>query len=308
MEEGFFDHAKLSSDISRGNAAARAAKAEKSPSCQLQTLAAKSTNVHDDERDGFQKGRNRGRSRRAEWDPGFGSCSARRDLPQTGSSIMDSRKAFLQDIADNPDDDGLRLIFADWLTEQDDPRGEFIRLQVRLASLSSRGPCWTELKVRERELWQAHQEEWEAPLRGLARRWEFRRGFPEAVELTVPEFLERGENLLNAVPVVGARLVRASSQLHLLQGFPALNRLRSLSLSYGFVNDAAAHSLSRLSNLEGLRVLLLDHNFIRTAGAEMLARSESLGSLQRLDLCGNQIGAAGRNALADRFGAGVRFS
>jgi uncharacterized protein (TIGR02996 family) len=43
----------------------------------------------------------------------------------------------LQDIVENPGDDSLRLIMADWLEEQDDPlaspRGEFIRVQHELA-------------------------------------------------------------------------------------------------------------------------------------------------------------------------------
>ena len=37
----------------------------------------------------------------------------------------------LRESVENPDDDAVRLIFADWLEERDDPRGEFIRIQVR---------------------------------------------------------------------------------------------------------------------------------------------------------------------------------
>src|SRR5947208_4411815 len=38
-------------------------------------------------------------------------------------------RAFLQAILASPDDEGIRLIFADWLDEQGDPRGAFIRAQ-----------------------------------------------------------------------------------------------------------------------------------------------------------------------------------
>ena len=34
-------------------------------------------------------------------------------------------------VVDDPDDDHLRLIFADWMEECGDPRAEFIRLQIR---------------------------------------------------------------------------------------------------------------------------------------------------------------------------------
>ena len=42
---------------------------------------------------------------------------------------------FLAAICANPDDDAPRLVYADWLDEHGDPRGEFIRVQVELAAL-----------------------------------------------------------------------------------------------------------------------------------------------------------------------------
>src|SRR5258708_30569465 len=41
-------------------------------------------------------------------------------------------EAFLQSIQDNPQDDSLYLILADFLEERDDPRGELVRLQYAL--------------------------------------------------------------------------------------------------------------------------------------------------------------------------------
>jgi uncharacterized protein (TIGR02996 family) len=63
---------------------------------------------------------------------------------------MSREEDFLQAILENPDDDVPRLIFADWLEEQGDPRGEFIRLQCELAGLPEYQPrmnC-TILRVR----------------------------------------------------------------------------------------------------------------------------------------------------------------
>jgi uncharacterized protein (TIGR02996 family) len=42
---------------------------------------------------------------------------------------MDMQSAFLQAILDAPDDDTPRLVFADWLQDQGDPWGEFLRAQ-----------------------------------------------------------------------------------------------------------------------------------------------------------------------------------
>lgn len=40
--------------------------------------------------------------------------------------------AFQRAILANPSDTTLKLVYADWLQERDDPRAEFVRLQVQL--------------------------------------------------------------------------------------------------------------------------------------------------------------------------------
>lgn len=70
-------------------------------------------------------------------------------------------------------DDGPRLVYADYLEEQGDPRGEFIRVQCELAKLdesssmtSPRGKLFKEsievhaLRAREAELLERHGAEW----------------------------------------------------------------------------------------------------------------------------------------------------
>jgi uncharacterized protein (TIGR02996 family) len=42
---------------------------------------------------------------------------------------------FLRAIVNQPDDDALRLIYADWLEDRGDPRAEFLRLEVELHQL-----------------------------------------------------------------------------------------------------------------------------------------------------------------------------
>ena len=54
---------------------------------------------------------------------------------------MSDRAAFLQAIIAAPEDDGLRLVYADWLDEQgseaDSARAQFIRLQIEASRLSA---------------------------------------------------------------------------------------------------------------------------------------------------------------------------
>lgn len=92
-----------------------------------------------------------------------------------------------------PWEDAPRLVYADWLTENDDPRGEFIVLQCRLAS-GKLGPKDVKAaKAREAELLDAHREEWFGPLEKWLRERDsyapshvkLRRGFVSACRLTV---------------------------------------------------------------------------------------------------------------------------
>lgn len=45
---------------------------------------------------------------------------------------MTTERAFLTAILERPDDDATKLVYADWLEEQGDPRGEYLRLMVRM--------------------------------------------------------------------------------------------------------------------------------------------------------------------------------
>lgn len=53
---------------------------------------------------------------------------------------MIDRQAFIQQIIENPDEDGPRLVYADWLEDENESeRAEFIRVQIELALPPPRG-------------------------------------------------------------------------------------------------------------------------------------------------------------------------
>ena len=60
---------------------------------------------------------------------------------------------FLQDIARSPDDDALKRVFADWLLERGEPRGEFMALQLKEQRTD-------EELSREALLLKAHVKQW----------------------------------------------------------------------------------------------------------------------------------------------------
>jgi uncharacterized protein (TIGR02996 family) len=51
---------------------------------------------------------------------------------------MGDEAGFLEAIREDPNDDGARLVYADWLDEQGDSRGEYLRLEHQLAQTAQR--------------------------------------------------------------------------------------------------------------------------------------------------------------------------
>lgn len=67
---------------------------------------------------------------------------------------------FLRQIAAQPHDDGLRAVYADWLEDQGDPRGEYIRLELELTGVERTDPRYPGLEERLRTVRMDIAEEW----------------------------------------------------------------------------------------------------------------------------------------------------
>jgi uncharacterized protein (TIGR02996 family) len=168
---------------------------------------------------------------------------------------MTEGKALFQAILHNPDDDGPRLVYADWLEEHGDAdRAEFIRVQIALAGLSLADDRHATLTAREQALLGARRAEWACPLEPYAHVTAFRRGFPEGIalgsRLEQTPWLERLAVALQHAPVselwLGANGAAwpdrpprhwaplppvGESHLERLAASPLLGRLRSLDIN-----------------------------------------------------------------------------
>ena len=127
------------------------------------------------------------------------------------------REAFEQAILESPDELANSAAYADWLQEQGDPRGEFIRVQLALEDDRTPTLHRDSLRVREQELLLRHQRDWLGEL--------------------APHLLDRGEE--------GPR-----HQFHWQRGF--LSVLRSQCLTRGFAQQLATAPEARF--LRELRI------------------------------------------------------
>jgi uncharacterized protein (TIGR02996 family) len=175
----------------------------------------------------------------------------------------------------DPEDDRPRLVYADWLLERGDPRGEMMALAVRGSDAA-----------RVATLVDAHRWQWLSddglPLDRNAR---FARGFVEAlrVQLFDPDNLAR------------------------LLAEPAIACLRELDLSFATIGDAIAAGLAACPRLGWLRRLNLGFSSLSDAGLIALATSPYLERLEQVDVTANHhLTRAARDRLADRKPRPVR--
>ena len=151
---------------------------------------------------------------------------------------MSHDDAFLQAIIANPDDDAPRLLYADWLEERGDPRGEFIRVQCALARMDEYDPRRWDLECRAWTLEKAHVAIWLGAVREKLSNWEFRRGFMDWVELGSRAFMAYSADLFRHGPLRTASIFPEPAVLPALLADPYLQRLQELQ----FVSQEGAAS------------------------------------------------------------------
>lgn len=213
---------------------------------------------------------------------------------------------FLARVLDAPDADEPRLIYADWLDEQGDPRGEFIRAQVALARLPAYDRRRVGLVRTEQDLLARHADAWAAPFRGLATGPVFRRGFVEEVKVTARQFLARADALFAAGPVRHLHLLDLGSHLSAALLSPNLARLTGLTVFAQHLGLPLARAVADSPHLAGLKVLRLGRNKVGDTGAEQIAHAPQLAKLEELDLTENELGELGGRALAAARFTGLR--
>jgi uncharacterized protein (TIGR02996 family) len=226
---------------------------------------------------------------------------------------MTEEETFLSAIREHPEDDTVRLVYADWLAEHGQAdRGEFIRVEIELA----RTPPTEEADERRRavlyqrrtELLKRHKTEWLAPFTPFAKESSFERGFVQALDVSANAFLHNAEKWSALTPLTrlkitscfewdqaaGTRTWWTAS----LFASPHLARLEVLDLEALGMTAADLGPFAAQPDLSRLRELVLTWNTLRSEGATLLANMPQLSNLEALDLRSNGITDTGARAVA----------
>jgi uncharacterized protein (TIGR02996 family) len=249
---------------------------------------------------------------------------------------MSQERDLLRTIAREPDDDVVRLVYADWLDEQGRAdRAALIRAQVRLSEIRrnippldeepfahhfglSRGegiwhcpgdsPERRDMAFRSRRLLDVHEEEWLEPFPALLRHeWIWSRGFIEAIDADPGSLAVSGHELFDLHPIRWLILTGIQGNSGLLASVPDHNRLTALNLILDDLDLTALRELTRFRHLEGLRELDLSFNRLRDSAIDFLCGEPFF---QCLSLClgSNPFTDSGRQRLREHFGPRVSFS
>jgi uncharacterized protein (TIGR02996 family) len=198
------------------------------------------------------------------------------------------RASFLGAIADCPEDDSPRLIYADWLEERGDPLGRFIRIQCALERLQADDRRRPALEGEEREILSEYEEEWTADLRGAAEAWQFRRGLVEGIEASGELFLECAGGWFDDNPIREVCLRIHPTLMPAFAARPELVRVESLAFRGQFLRDRQLRELLASKHLRRLSHLNLAGQGIEAAGVRALLESDLMPRLRSLDLGKNR--------------------
>ena len=249
---------------------------------------------------------------------------------------MTDERALIAAIAADPDDDTVRLAYADFLEENggdaNAARAEFIRAQIRLARLGGAEVEAEQLRIRLEQLLRQWEPVWQREMpAGFQNLPDYRRGFayravanasaiPAAVDDSRTLLIEELELTVDvprwrlrevvAHPLF-PRLIAWRVKSDLPIGFTGARllaegeypRLERLSLARLEIGNIGLKALCESWGFPRLRELALGENRITDVGAEILLNSHLAARLRHVSLGGNEISWAMMQRLSERFGS-----
>ncbi|MFO0550968.1 MAG: TIGR02996 domain-containing protein [Polyangiaceae bacterium] len=192
-----------------------------------------------------------------------------------------------------PDEDAPRMVYADWLSERGDPRGELITTQIALGRGDLASEARTKLIEAERTLLAQHGEAWVRPIGLKPEEVVLQRGWIEEVSTTADRLLDRWSTLFEACPVRALRVRKLGDKeaAALAAKSELWSRVRELEISNSELGINGLKALAAIGDKHGLRTLLLRGVKLVAKTLRMLADAGVLRPLSRLAMSGASLGS-----------------
>ena len=139
------------------------------------------------------------------------------------------RQKWIGEIAENPESNEARLVYADWLEERGDPQGEFIRVQIELTQ-DLTPQRRNLLESRQMQLMRAHAKTWGGRLRKWVKRWYYDRGLIAGILVDTESFLDHHLEITDYCPLSDLQLRGAFGFFKELASLPVWEQLESFGL------------------------------------------------------------------------------
>ncbi|MCA9069901.1 MAG: TIGR02996 domain-containing protein, partial [Planctomycetaceae bacterium] len=232
--------------------------------------------------------------------------------PGQDRTMESQHQYFFELIREHPGDDMPRLIYADWLDEQGDPRGEFIRIQCELANVPCRDTARVDmgrvikLENREQDLLKKYNKVWTKAFDTFqVQKTDFHRGFLSKVNLRSQRpsleasstFVENWKSLIEQEPALECVELHLNQDWKDIQPLQRAPQIKALHFNYQALALTEVSILLRWPIVRGLTILDLSNNNLRS-GVECVGNASVFGGLVSLNLSFNSIGTQGARALA----------
>lgn len=196
--------------------------------------------------------------------------------------MMQVREQLEEAILESPDDAENHAVYADWLQDQGDSRGEFIQVQLALEDTGLSVEARLELQARESELIAQHAFDWLGTLGGLFLKRNAKTGLSRARHGFEFTFV-RGWLSAFRCEVLQLRSARRIFEA------PQVRLLQSVSVYGEAAGDLACQALKESFVVPRFRELNLSQTGVGTWGVQSLLAWQGLSDLTRLDLSGNVL-------------------
>lgn len=207
-----------------------------------------------------------------------------------GSSRTQQEQALLQDIIKAPGQIPPLLRYADWLTAQRNPQGEFIRIDCELETISPDHPASADLNARWSKLYEKLESKLLRPLEKLGTSPSLENGLVRTVEIDNPRtFPRKAAQIFDAAPLLREITLSGSFDLEAIAKCPQMGQIESLQLSDCELTDEGLAAIFFSPHLHSLTDLKLSGQPLSDELIGMLAQSPISHQLKRLNLNGCEL-------------------